>query len=260
MLLRHLPALALTFASVFALAKDSRPYPANAPVPSGPEMREPRLILPQTGWVAQGECGNRRQETARVSLEIAVDGTAQHVKLLDVTDSKAGELAVQVVRADRFTAAQQNGKAVAQVRSILVEMNLCADPTKFWFESQPKQTLDPLGLIFKPGSLGVYKVGGRVSVPVPLNTPEAEYTDQARKVHIEGQEMITIIVDTNGVPQRARVVRRLGYGLDEKAIEAVRKYRFRPATLDKTVPVPVLITIAVNFTLYDKPALSLPNR
>jgi periplasmic protein TonB len=46
------------------------------------------------------------------------------------------------------------------------------------------------------------------------------------------------------------VVRPLGMGLDEKALEAVRKYKFKPALKDGRTPVPVMVTIAVNFRLY----------
>jgi TonB family protein len=58
-----------------------------------------------------------------------------------------------------------------------------------------------------------------------------------------------MIVDTQGKPQSPRVVRAVGYGLDEKALEAVKKYHFKPAMKGK-VPVPVLITVEVNFRPY----------
>jgi TonB family protein len=61
--------------------------------------------------------------------------------------------------------------------------------------------------------------------------------------------MITLIVDAQGVPQNVRVLRALGKGLDEKAMEAVRRYRFKPAMNDGK-PVPVMITVEVNFRLY----------
>ena len=61
--------------------------------------------------------------------------------------------------------------------------------------------------------------------------------------------MISIIVDSRGYPQSPRVVRSLGMGLDEKALDAVRRYRFKPAMKDGK-PVPVMITVEVNFRLY----------
>jgi periplasmic protein TonB len=97
---------------------------------------------------------------------------------------------------------------------------------------------------------GVYRVGGGISAPVAINAPEAEFSDEARRAKYQGEVMISLIVDAQGNPQNPRVVRPLGMGLDEKALEAVRKYKFKPALKDGRNPVPVMVTIAVNFRLY----------
>ena len=97
---------------------------------------------------------------------------------------------------------------------------------------------------------GFYHVGGGVSAPVPLNSVEAEFSDEARRAKYQGVCLISLIVDAQGNPQNPRVVRALGMGLDEKALEAVRKYKFKPAMKDGHVPVPVMITVEVNFRLY----------
>lgn len=97
---------------------------------------------------------------------------------------------------------------------------------------------------------GVYHVGGGISAPVPLNTVEAEFSDEARRAKYQGVCLIQMIVDAHGMPQDPHVVRALGMGLDQKALEAVRKYRFKPALKDGRVPVPVMITVEVNFRLY----------
>jgi protein TonB len=61
--------------------------------------------------------------------------------------------------------------------------------------------------------------------------------------------MVQIIVDAQGNVQSPRVVRPLGMGLDEKALEAVMKYKFKPGTKDGK-PVAVYMTVAINFRLY----------
>jgi protein TonB len=98
------------------------------------------------------------------------------------------------------------------------------------------------GDIYRPG------IGG-VTAPVPLLTPEAEFSDEARRAKYQGVCLISLVVDAQGIPRNPRVVRRLGMGLDEKALEAVLKYRFRPA-MRAGRPVPVMITVEVNFRLY----------
>jgi protein TonB len=97
---------------------------------------------------------------------------------------------------------------------------------------------------------GLYRIGGGVSAPQPLNSVEAEFSDEARRAKYQGVVLISLIVDAQGNPQNPRVVRPLGMGLDEKALEAVRKYKFRPAYKQGVGPVPVMITVEVNFRLY----------
>jgi TonB family protein len=95
---------------------------------------------------------------------------------------------------------------------------------------------------------GLYRVGGGVSAPVPLYRVEPEYSEEARKAKFQGTVVLSIVVDEQGNPKNFRVVRPLGLGLDEKAVEAVAKWRFKPAYKDGR-PVPVMATVEVNFRL-----------
>ena len=96
---------------------------------------------------------------------------------------------------------------------------------------------------------GVFRVGGGVSAPRALDAPDPEYSEEARKAKYQGTVVLWMIVDPNGSPRDVRVTRRLGMGLDEKAIEAVRKWKFEPAMKDGK-PVAVQISVEVNFRLY----------
>jgi TonB family protein len=97
---------------------------------------------------------------------------------------------------------------------------------------------------------GVYQVGGRISAPTVIHSVEAEFSDEARRAKYQGVCTISLIVDAQGNPQDIRVAQALGMGLDEKAIEAIRQYKFRPAMKDGKTAVPVMITIEVDFRLY----------
>lgn len=96
---------------------------------------------------------------------------------------------------------------------------------------------------------GLYHVGGGVSAPQVIYSPQPEFTDAARRAKYEGVCIVSLVVDAQGNPQRVRIVRHLGMGLDEKALEAVRRYKFKPAMLQGR-PVPVEVQIQVNFHLY----------
>jgi TonB family protein len=95
---------------------------------------------------------------------------------------------------------------------------------------------------------GVYKIGGGVSAPALIYKVEPEYSEEARKAKFQGTVVLYVVVDEKGNPRDLRVIRPLGLGLDEKAIEAVQKWRFRPGMLQGK-PVPVAATIEVNFRL-----------
>jgi len=96
---------------------------------------------------------------------------------------------------------------------------------------------------------GVFKVGGGISAPQPLDTPDPEYTEQARQAKTQGTCILWLIVDDQGHPRDIRVVRGLGFGLDAKAIDAVKQWRFQPAMKDGR-PVNVQISVEVGFRLY----------
>ncbi|HKD86623.1 MAG TPA: energy transducer TonB [Terriglobales bacterium] len=96
---------------------------------------------------------------------------------------------------------------------------------------------------------GIFRVGGGVSAPRALDTPDPEYSEEARKAKYQGTCILWLIVDPNGRPRDIKVARALGMGLDEKAIEAVRNWKFEPAMKDGK-PVAVQINVEVNFRLY----------
>jgi TonB family protein len=95
---------------------------------------------------------------------------------------------------------------------------------------------------------GVYKIGGGVSSPVPIFKPEPEYSEEARKAKYQGSVTLAIVIMPDGSTSNIRVIRPLGLGLDEKAIEAVTKWRFRPSLKDGKA-VAVSANVEVNFRL-----------
>lgn len=97
------------------------------------------------------------------------------------------------------------------------------------------------------GSIG-YAGRGGVTAPVPVFRVEPEYSEEARKAKYQGAVRLAIIVDELGRTAAVKVIGPLGMGLDEKAMEAVRKWRFKPGTKNGR-PIPVEAQIIVNFQL-----------
>ena len=95
---------------------------------------------------------------------------------------------------------------------------------------------------------GVYRAGNGVSKPELLHKVEPEYSEEARKAKFQGVVVLSIVVDASGNAVSPKVVHSLGLGLDEKAMEAVLKWKFKPGFKDGKA-VPVAATVEVNFRL-----------
>jgi protein TonB len=105
-----------------------------------------------------------------------------------------------------------------------------------------------------PGSGGNYggglrRIGGGVSQPELTYKVDPEFSEEARKAKFMGIVLVNLIVDANGNPQNVHVLRGVGMGLDEKAVEAVKQYRFKPAR-EGGKPVAVELNVEVNFQIF----------
>src|SRR5437588_9690292 len=96
---------------------------------------------------------------------------------------------------------------------------------------------------------GPYRVGGGVSAPRIIYQPDPEYSEEARKAKYQGTVILWVVVGPDGKVHDVRIARSLGLGLDEKAMEAVRTWKFDPARKDGQA-VAVGVNIEVNFHLY----------
>src|SRR5215831_531489 len=88
----------------------------------------------------------------------------------------------------------------------------------------------------------ILRVGGSVIAPTIAFKVDPQYSDQARKAGIQGTVVMQAVIEKDGSVQILRIIRGIGFGLDENAVEALRQWRFRPATRDG-VPVRVALNI-----------------
>lgn len=252
--------------------QDSRPARVKVYV-VGPDVTAPDLIPPNLAPITTGNC--KKKVDGKVVLSVLVDATGnpRNIMFLKPLGSDLDKLALKLVSADRFNPGIHNGTPVAVGQSVEVAFQACVDEKKddvgknaylLRMRSQPVQTLgnlpeppEEIVPLSSPSSwnnlsnstVSVSRVGGRVTAPVVLNSPEAQYSDEAKSAKFQGICLISLIIDANGMPQNIQVIKKLGYGLDEKAIEAVSKYRFKPAMKDGQ-PVPVMQKVEIEFHLY----------
>ncbi len=95
---------------------------------------------------------------------------------------------------------------------------------------------------------GVFIIGGEVSAPTLISKIEPEYSEEARRAKYSGSILLSVVVDQHGIPRDIKVIRGVGLGLDEKAIEAVTRWRFRPG-MRHGHPVAVQAQVEVSFRL-----------
>jgi protein TonB len=97
---------------------------------------------------------------------------------------------------------------------------------------------------------GTGGVGTAIRFPECSYCPRPEYSDQARLAKYQGSVMLSVVVLANGKPGKIEILKGVGMGLDDKAIEAVRTWQFKPAIGRDGKPVATVVPIEVVFQLF----------
>jgi TonB family protein len=261
-------------ASLFVPDKPTDAQPERVKVYSdGPGVTAPVLQPLDLSPFHSEKCRNKLDGKVMLALLIDMEGKPRNIVLDEPFSTDLERLALKIVGEKRFNPGIHDGIPVVVAQSVEVDLKTCVDEIKddsgkkkyrLQLMSQPMQkfgalpqppkeailtTGDDVGLANGIDGSPLYRVGGGVSAPVPLKTVYPEFSDEARRAKYQGTCLISLIVDTEGKQRNIRVARKLGMGLDEKAIEAVSQFRFKPAMKDG-VPVPVSLTIEVNFRLF----------
>jgi TonB family protein len=267
-------------ASPSAPSRQADTQPAPVKVYSvGPGVTAPELLPLNVPPIPDEKCKKKQRVDGKVLLSVLVDetGKPRNIMFLQPLGSDLDKLALQLAIGDRFKPGAHDGAPVVVAQSVEVDMHACAEEKTddagkkmYWLQlrSQPVQTFGALPEppeeavlttdIPKdiPGpnasekvDLNALKAAGRLSPPTVLKSVVPKFSEEARRAKYQGVCLISLIVDAHGMPQNVHVTRGLGMGLDEKAIEAVSRFRFKPAMKDGR-PVASYATIEVNFRLY----------
>jgi TonB family protein len=232
----------------------------------GNEVVAPELLTPDYSKILGSNC--ERTQPVWTTLTFVVDeaGVPHQILADENVDGNVATLLFAFMKSARFKPALLNGAPVAVGLSDKIAFTACymkatddagktthritmlAVPSQQFaaWNKAPSEIMISRSPLNDTGKAKIERTG--VKAPVAVYTVDPAFSTQARSQNIQGTIMVTVIVDTDGSTQSIEVVRPLGYGLDQKAIEAVRKYRFKPATKDCR-PVPIFLTIAINFRL-----------
>lgn len=249
---------------------------------AGPDVTAPELLPLNLPPLTVEKCKEKVDGTVELSLLVDETGRPRNIMFLHPLGTDLDKFALRIAGADQFKPGIRDGKPVVVAESLHVKLQSCFVESKgdagdktyaLKLRSAPEQELaalasEPDGAVLAIGAVdwidsgisnsnidsaiansNLAHVGGRTKAPVPLTTPEATYTDAARKAKINGVCNISLIVDRQGMPQNLRVVKSLDPGLDQNALVAVSRYRFKPAMRDGE-PVPVMVIVEVNFKLW----------
>lgn len=261
-----------------AQPQDSSPAPAAAkPVRervyyAGPGVAAPKLIPPQIPLEKIHDC-KKLDGTPVIEVIVDAEGNPAAPQVMRAAEGNLNQAALLLVARDRFKPGTHAGAPAAVEVQIEVDLKTCSRYapegengvyTLAALRKQPVQRVTVLpppppevlsaldagrGTTPADEPAGVERVGGGVSAPVPLNSVEAQYTPAARRAKIKGICIVQIIVGADGLPQDPRILKSLDPGLDQEAVKAVMRYRFKPAMREGR-PVPVRITLEINFRLF----------
>jgi TonB family protein len=100
-----------------------------------------------------------------------------------------------------------------------------------------------------PGGAAGTKAAASETTARPIYSPEVEYTPEARAAQFQGDCVVSLYIDTNGKPSNVVVTKKIGYGMDERAVETVSRWKFEPARRYGK-PIPTHMTLTLNFKLF----------
>lgn len=232
----------------------------------------PELIPLAVNIPYQKKCDGKESGTVMIDIIVDASGAVRNAMFEKPLGNALDRLALQFIDVDRFKPGMLDGKPVAVAELAKVKLAGCEvtqdDSTgkkvrAISLREMPEQQFLPtigdanrvrLATRFSTqalisGSVPLVSTGHGVTPPKLLKSINAQFSPEARRLHIGGSCLFTLIVDTEGMPQAIEELRSLGYGLDEEATRAVSTYRFRPAMRDGE-PVPVRLTVEASFKYF----------
>jgi TonB family protein len=224
--------------------KPSAPTPDKDGVYSlGDGITPPELTNAVAARYPPDATADDRPHVSVLSLVVGIDGIPINVQVVNPHGSLFDEFAIAAVQQSRFQPGSLNGKPVP----ILIDVRV---PFFHFTSAVPRMMLHYV----QPGNFqsrqdNPLRMGAGVTPPRAIVNAMPEYSEQARRQKIQGVVIVSMLVTEDGLPADFRVEKSLGYGLDEKALQAAAKYRFKPAMRDGN-PVSQRITVEMNFRLY----------
>lgn len=183
-------------------------------------------------------------------ITIGSDGGVKDV-VLSHGNPSLGKAAMETVRQERYLPALRGGKFSETTKEIRIQYDFRKDASQPEEPGSnvPRLPQENLKVEIEAGNLFRADIGAGIKPPKATFAPDAEYSEEARRDRFSGTNVLGMVVGPDGKPRSVWVVRALGRGLDEKAIEAAWRWTFSPATKEGR-PVAVVLSVENSFNVY----------
>lgn len=183
-------------------------------------------------------------------ITIGDDGGVKDVALIRGSSS-LGNAAMETVRQWRYLPAIRGKRFFETTKEIKIQYDFRKDASQPEEPSSevPRLPQENLMVEIEAGELFRADLGSGIKPPKATFAPNAEYSEEARRERFSGTDVLGMVVGPDGKPRSVWVVRALGRGLDEKAIEAAWRWTFLPATKEGR-PVAVVVSVENSFNVY----------
>lgn len=255
--------LAALLCASFAVSQQaSSPTPSTATASTQPSIHYagPGVMAPQPVAPALSSAFHRCGTVTLLAI-VDANGKAGQIDVLRADDANLAKLASKLLAKTKFKPGTYNGIPAAIAITAVIDDQICvrhlfdesmsiAVSVRESPQGNASPATDSSPAAGSGSAEGPYKVGGNISAPIVIQSVPAKFSSYARKKKISGSCQIGLIVDVNGIPQDVHVIQSLEPSLDQNAIDAIKEYRFRPAMKDGSMPVPVVLTVKVDFRLW----------
>lgn len=200
-----------------------------------PQIIAPRISQAVPAVYPQADAdGNALSGSCMLSMVVGANGVPVNIHVIESAGDAMDNAAIDAIKQSKFEPGILNKQPVAvRVQARVV----------FSTDRSPVIPALLVPMFRNSGGSRDYD-----QPPALIHREDAEFSDEARRDRISGVVVISLLVGTDGLPTDLHVVKSVGAGLDEKALDAVSKYRFKPATKDGN-PVPAKLTVEVSFRL-----------
>jgi TonB family protein len=204
----------------------------------GPQVSQPKLVHAVPAIYTDEMLKSKSGGLSVWSVVISADGTPADAHLVEPLGASFDAAAIDAINQSKFETGNLNGKPVNVHIAVAVPFRYGKYPA-----------VPVVGIIERDLDPGDKHRRPANADPAMIHLASPSFSTDAIKPRYQGPSLVSVLVGEDGVPSDARILRALGMGLDEKAIGAVLRCRFRPA-MKNGRPVSARISIAVNFLIY----------